>query len=328
MDGRVPRLVWYAFAATTLYDLGTHITTTFKDISRDRQLGILTTPLQIGIRPALFISAVATVLAFAIALLPYWLEPDVQKSYIVWIILGVIATVSTRISLYLEPTEKNGYFALKGSMVGSILFFPCLIGAQVSIAISAAVIVPLLAHDTTSVKNNAPRGVSSILLAQFAIPHRKEMITLEHINLPNVLVIIAVFMVSMLTACAIHSGEVHTFAKIAKDIEADPGKSRNTYVGRVVNIRAKAGSVARLRAELLEDSSVLLRGDGLVGSNFVSFWVTYRFWVGNEPFRPDKFFHPEGGSEDLKSYLFKVRIKSIDQNMAPGYWTVWTEILE
>ena len=144
VSGTVPRLVWYAFAATTLYDLGTHITTTFKDISRDKQLGILTTPLQIGIRPALFVSAVATLLAFAIALLPYWLEPDVQKSYIVWVILGVIATVGTRISLYLEPNEKNGYFALKGSMVGSILFFPCLIGAQVSIVVSAAVIVPLL----------------------------------------------------------------------------------------------------------------------------------------------------------------------------------------
>ena len=144
VSGTVPRLVWYAFAATTLYDLGTHITTTFKDISRDKQLGILTTPLQIGIRPALFVSAVATILAFAIALLPYWLEPDVQRSYVIWVILGVVATVGTRISLYLQPNEKNGYFALKGSMVGSILFFPCLIGAQVSIAVSAAVIVPLL----------------------------------------------------------------------------------------------------------------------------------------------------------------------------------------
>ena len=144
VSGTVPRLVWYAFAATTLYDLGTHITTTFKDLSRDRQLGILTTPIQIGIRPALLVSAVATVLAFAIALLPYWLEPDLQKAYVVWVVLGIIATVGTRISLYLQPNEKNGYFALKGSMVGSILFFPCLIGAQLSIAISAAVIVPLL----------------------------------------------------------------------------------------------------------------------------------------------------------------------------------------
>ena len=144
VSGTVPRLVWYAFAATTLYDLGTHITTTFKDISRDEQLGILTTPLQIGIRPALLVSAVATVLAFVVAFLPYWLEPDVQRSYIVWVILGIIATVGTRISLYLQPNEKNGYFALKGSMVGSIFFFPCLIGAQVSIVISATVILPLL----------------------------------------------------------------------------------------------------------------------------------------------------------------------------------------
>ena len=167
------------------------------------------------------------------------------------------------------------------------------------------------------------------------------MITLKHINLPNALVIIAVFMVSMLTACATHSGEVQTlakiaevqtFAKIAKDIEADPEKSINTYVGRVVNIRAKAGIVARLRAQLLERSSAQLRGDGLVGSRFISFWVYYRFSVGNESFRPDKFFHPEGGSDDLKpylkSYLFKVRIKAIDPNMAPNSWTVRTEILE
>ena len=144
VSGTVPRLVWYVFAATTLYDLGTHITTTFKDISRDEQLGILTTPLQIGVRPALLVSAIATVLAFTIALLPYWLEPDIQRSYIVWVVLGIIATVGTRISLYLQPNEKNGYLALKGSMVGSIFFFPCLIGAQVSIVISAAVILPLL----------------------------------------------------------------------------------------------------------------------------------------------------------------------------------------
>ena len=154
------------------------------------------------------------------------------------------------------------------------------------------------------------------------------MVTLEHINLSNVLVIIAVFMVSMLTACATHSGEVQTFAKIAKDIEADPVKSINTYVGRVVNIRAKAGIVANLRAQLLKNSSARLTGHGRVGSRFVSFWVSYRFRVGNEPFHPDKFFHPDEGSNDSKSYLFKVRIKSIDQNMEPHYWTVWTEILE
>ena len=145
VSGSVPRLVWYAFGATTLYDLGTHITTTFKDISRDREHGITTTPVQLGIRPALFLSAAATILAFVVALLPYWLEdPLIQKSYAVWVILGVLAAIITRIPLYLQPNEKNGYFALQGSMIGSIMFFPCLIGAQVSIIISAAVILPLL----------------------------------------------------------------------------------------------------------------------------------------------------------------------------------------
>ena len=81
--------VWYAFGATTLYDLGTHITTTFKDISRDREHGITTTPVQLGIRPALFLSAAATILAFVVALLPYWLEdPLIQKSYAVCVILN------------------------------------------------------------------------------------------------------------------------------------------------------------------------------------------------------------------------------------------------
>ncbi|MDE0484595.1 MAG: UbiA family prenyltransferase [Candidatus Poribacteria bacterium] len=145
VSGSVPRLVWYAFGATTLYDLGTHITTTFKDISRDREQGITTTPMQLGIRPALFLAAIATILAFVIALLPYWLEESLtQKSYAVWVILGMLAAVITRIPLYLRPNEKNGYFALKGSMIGSILFFPCLIGAQVSLLISISIILPLL----------------------------------------------------------------------------------------------------------------------------------------------------------------------------------------
>ena len=145
VSDKVPRLVWYAFGATTLYDLGTHITTTFKDISRDKQLGITTTPVQLGIRPALLLSATATILAFVIALLPYWLEePLAQKTYVVWVILGLLAAIITRIPLYLQPTEKNGYFALKGSMIGSILFFPCLMGAQVSFLISISIILPLL----------------------------------------------------------------------------------------------------------------------------------------------------------------------------------------
>lgn len=144
VSGSVPRLVWYAFGATTLYDLGTHITTTFKDIERDEKLGISTTPIQIGIRPALILSAVATLIGFAIALLPYWLEPLAHRTYAIWVVMGLLAVVITRIPLYLQPNEKNGYFALKGSMIGSILFFPCLIGVKVPMLVSCGVILPLL----------------------------------------------------------------------------------------------------------------------------------------------------------------------------------------
>lgn len=145
VTGSIPRLVWYAFGATTLYDLGTHITTTFKDITRDQKQGITTTPVQLGIKPALILSAASTISAFVVALLPYWLEDSlIHKTYILWIILGVLATIITRIPLFMQPNEKNGYYALKGSMIGSILFFPCLFGTQVPLVVSMAVILPLL----------------------------------------------------------------------------------------------------------------------------------------------------------------------------------------
>jgi 4-hydroxybenzoate polyprenyltransferase len=143
VSGSVPRLVWYAFAATTLYDFGTHITTTFKDIERDERVGVLTTPQQLGIKPALALSAVATMLSFIIAILPHWLE-GIGWHYTLWVVLALIATSITRLPLYLNPNEKNGYFALKGSMIGAITFFPCLIGVQMTLWASALVILPLL----------------------------------------------------------------------------------------------------------------------------------------------------------------------------------------
>jgi 4-hydroxybenzoate polyprenyltransferase len=143
VSGGVPRLVWYAFAATTLYDCGTHITTTFKDIERDERLGITTTPLQLGIKPALICAAVSTLLSFIVAVLPHWLE-GVSWHYTLWVVFALLATSITRLPLYLNPTEKNGYRALKGSMVGAIIFFPCLIGVQISLWGSALVILPML----------------------------------------------------------------------------------------------------------------------------------------------------------------------------------------
>ena len=143
VSGGVPRLVWYAFAATTLYDCGTHITTTFKDIERDKKIGVTTTPLQLGIKPALAVSAAATIIAFIAAALPYWLE-DVRWHYTVWIIFALMATSITRVPLYLNPNEKNGYLALQGSMIGAITFFPCLISVQISLWGSALLILPLM----------------------------------------------------------------------------------------------------------------------------------------------------------------------------------------
>ena len=143
VSGRVPRLVWYAFVATTLYDFGTHIITTFKDMELDRRVGVLSTPLQLGVWPALVLSAVATFFSFGVAVLPHWTE-SVSWHYISWVILASIATVFARIPLYLDPNEKNGYLALKGSMVGAIVFFPCLIGIELTFWKSALVILPLL----------------------------------------------------------------------------------------------------------------------------------------------------------------------------------------
>lgn len=143
VSGRVPPLVWYAFAATALYDCGTHITTTFKDIDRDREVGVLTTPSQLGVKPALAISAIATILSFIVAVLPYVLG-GVSWHYTLWIVLALIATGISRIPLYLNPNEQNGYRALKGAMVGAITFFPCLVTVQISLWQSALMIVPLL----------------------------------------------------------------------------------------------------------------------------------------------------------------------------------------
>ena len=144
VSGTVPTLVWYVFAATTLFDFGTHITTTFKDIERDKSIGIATTPLQIGVKPALAVSWIVTIAACVIALLPCFIE-NADYRYALWVILALGATCVTRIPLIFHQTEKNGYLALKGSMIASITFFPSLIGIAMPIWQSALIILPLLA---------------------------------------------------------------------------------------------------------------------------------------------------------------------------------------
>ena len=144
------------------------------------------------------------------------------------------------------------------------------------------------------------------------------------------LVIIAVFMVSTLTACApkevgwksIYDRKILSFAKIAQDIEADPEKARNTYTGRVVTIRAKAAVVTNFRKQFLEDLSRYVTAR--VGKGFVLFWVSY---TKDELFQPEDLSLPDG-DDYSRFYLLRVRIKAIDENMVVNSWTVWTELLE
>ena len=143
VSGGIPALTWYAFGSIFLFDFGTHIVTTFKDIERDRDLGVVTTPIQIGIRPALALSGMATVGAFLLALMPF-LEGRIGWGYTIWLALALIITGITRAPLMIRPNERNGYLALKGAMTGSISFFPALAAAMMPIWVSAITILPLI----------------------------------------------------------------------------------------------------------------------------------------------------------------------------------------
>lgn len=142
VSGRVPTLVWFSFAATFLYDFGTHIASTFKDIERDASLGVRTTPLQIGRRPALILSTGATITAFGISVAPVAL--GVNPLYAVWVGVAFVATLVTRLPLLRDPNEKNGYRALEGSMVAAIVLFPALVATVLPFGAWSAVIALLL----------------------------------------------------------------------------------------------------------------------------------------------------------------------------------------
>ncbi len=140
VSGRVPGMVWYCFAAIFLYDFGAHIATTFKDIEQDRITGIVTTPIQIGVKPALALSPIATVAAFIVVSLPYVLG-KVNQNYLIWVALSMGTVFITRLPLLVRQDQENGYLALKGSMIGAIALYPCLIGTVFSITICFFVIL-------------------------------------------------------------------------------------------------------------------------------------------------------------------------------------------
>ncbi len=138
--GRVHEMVWYCFAGIFLYDFGAHIATTFKDIDHDRETGIVTTPIQIGIKPALALSTIATIGAFVVMSLPYILG-KADSNYLIWVGLSVGTVIITRLPLLIKQDQGNGYLALKGSMLGAIALYPCLIGTVFSINVCFLVIM-------------------------------------------------------------------------------------------------------------------------------------------------------------------------------------------
>ena len=140
VSGRVPEMVWYCFGGIFLYDFGAHIATTFKDIEHDREAGIVTTPIQIGIRPALMLSNIATIGAFVVMCLPYILD-KVSPNYLIWVGLSAGTMIITRFPLLGKQNQSNGYLALKGSMIGAIALYPCLIGTVLSINVCFLVIM-------------------------------------------------------------------------------------------------------------------------------------------------------------------------------------------
>lgn len=140
VSGRIPENLWYGVIGIFLFDFGAHIATTFKDIEHDRSAGIITTPIQIGIKPALFLSTLATLLAYVAFVLPYAVG-KVEPNYLIWAGVAFGATFITRIPLLFKQTQDNGYLALKGSLLSCIVLYPCLIGIVLPVSICAIIIL-------------------------------------------------------------------------------------------------------------------------------------------------------------------------------------------
>lgn len=140
VSGKIPETLWYGVIGIFLFDFGAHIATTFKDIEHDRTAGIMTTPIQIGVKPALFLSTMATISAFSAFILPYALG-KAEPNYLIWTGIAFGTTFITRIPLLLKQTQDNGYLALKGSLLSCIVLYPCLIGIVLPVYVCAIVIL-------------------------------------------------------------------------------------------------------------------------------------------------------------------------------------------
>lgn len=140
VSGNVSQMVWYCFAGIFLFDFGTHIANTFKDIDEDRKVGIVTTPIQIGVKPALVLSTLVTIGAYVIFSMPYILG-KAEPHYLIWVALSFGSTAITRLPLIFRQNHDVGYLALKGSMLGAISLYPCLIGTIFPLQISFLIII-------------------------------------------------------------------------------------------------------------------------------------------------------------------------------------------
>jgi len=140
VSGRIPNILWYDVAGIFLYDFGAHIATTFKDIEHDRAVGIVTTPVQVGVKPALFISTIATISAFIVFALPYAFG-KVEPYYLIWAGVALGTALITRMPLLFKRSQESGYLALKGSMISEIALYPCLIGTVLPVSTCALVIL-------------------------------------------------------------------------------------------------------------------------------------------------------------------------------------------
>jgi len=142
VSGEVPPLAWFAFGTVFLYDFGTHVASTFKDIDRDRQVGLTTTALQLGTRASLVVSTGSTLAAFVVALLPIAL--GVPPIYAIWVAIALVTTAITRLPLLRNPSERTGYRALEGAMAAGIVLFPALGATAMPLWMNAVLIGSLL----------------------------------------------------------------------------------------------------------------------------------------------------------------------------------------
>ena len=156
VSGGVPDMVWYCFAGIFLYDFGAHIATTFKDIEHDKKTGTVTTPIQIGTRAALALSTIATVGGFVVMSLPYVLG-KADPNYMIWVALSAGTVIITRLPLLIKQNHNNGYLALKGSMIGAIALYPCLIGIALPVTTCFLVIIIPYLLSSILLETTAPR---------------------------------------------------------------------------------------------------------------------------------------------------------------------------